>query len=177
MGCRYSRFARLAQTGSCGRPSPTLIQKTFLVFLLALCAAACSSPPSRAVVQVNRGFGELWDGFVAIAERQGYMMDRRDSDRGLRVFVSHWRENPAPFGMGSRTRLHGEFERPEDGSPGWQLRFYVQRQVVKDMRPGFEPNDDDWSDNGQDRTREDVILGQLRLRFGQELGVQPTYKQ
>ena len=46
------------------------------------------------------------------------------------------------------------------------LEFHVQRQVVKNMSPGFEPKERDWSDSGQDRTREDVLYGQIRLRFG-----------
>lgn len=151
------------------RPAPF----AFAVLLLG----ACSTPTDWAAVRVDRDFGELWESFVAIAERQGYMTDRRRTDRGLRVFVSHWRETPAPFGMGSRSRLHGEFERPEDGSDGWTLRFHVQQQKVTNMRAGFHPSERDWSDDGQDRTREDVILGQLRLRFGQELGLEPSYRR
>lgn len=145
-------------------------------------ATACATPPRWMDVVVDRPFGEIWDGFVAIAERQGYIMDRRASDRGLRQFVSHWRESPAPFGMGSRTRLHGKFGRPdptEDGHPvaGWKLEFRVERQVVKDMAPGFEPEESDWTDGGQDGTREEVLAGQLRLRFGQSLGVDPSFER
>jgi hypothetical protein len=84
--------------------------------------------------------------------------------------------------MGSRSRLVARFERPEpdrDGTveEGWMLEFHVQRQVVKNMSPGFNPQERDWSDSGQDRTREDVLYGQIRLRFGHELGVSPTYRQ
>jgi hypothetical protein len=152
------------------------------LLLLPLFAVACKAPNRWTPVTVDRPFGELWDGFVAIAERQGYIMDRRGSDRGLREFVSHWRESPAPFGMSNRTRLHGRFTRPQadeagEDVPGWKLEFYVQRQAVTNMKPGFEPKETDWSDSGQDQTREDVLLGQLRLRFGQDLGIDPSFRR
>lgn len=137
------------------------------------CGAA---PASWSTVEADVGFGEFWEGFASIAERQGYPIDFSQSDRGLRVYVSKWRTTPAPFAMGRRTRLHGRFERTAEGQPGWRLQFYVQNQSATDIGSGFEPEEDDWSDAGQDRLREDVLLGQLRLRFGQQLGIQPSYR-
>jgi hypothetical protein len=162
--------------------STARLSSVLLALGLAAISAGCTTPRSWAMVVVDRPFGEIWDGFVEIAERQGYAADLQETDRGLRKYTSRWREAPAPFGMGSRSRLVARFERPEPGPDGevlegWMLEFHVQRQVVKNMSPGFDPQERDWSDSGQDRTREDVLYGQIRLRFGHELGVSPTYRQ
>ncbi len=140
-----------------------------LVVVLPLALAGCSTPPKPVILETPTGFGELWEGFVDIAERSGYHLDLVNSDRGRRVFVSRWLERPAPFGMGNRTRLHGKFTQAETLPDGWRIEFWVERQIVKDISRGFEPHDEDWSAGGQDGAREEILASQFRMRFGRPL--------
>jgi hypothetical protein len=141
--------------------------------LAAAVLSGCSTPPKPVQLELPVAFGEAWEGFADIADRSGYRIDPNASDRGMRVFVSRWLERPAPFGKGNRTRVHGKFVRDERDGEFWRLEFWVERQVVKDISRGFEPEDPDWSAAGQDGNREEIMLGQLRLRFGKELGITP----
>lgn len=154
------------------------MRRLALACLAVSLAAACSSPPTPLELEVPLGFGETWEHFADVAERSGFRMDPVASDRGLRIFISRWRESPAPFGKGVRTRLQGRFERVEPkpehaGKELWRLEYFVERQIVTDISRGFEAEEDDWSDDGQDGEREQILLGQLRLRYGQALGIQP----
>ncbi len=149
--------------------------RTVLILSVLGLLTACASEPKWRTVDVKAPFGEAWNAFVDVGVTNGYrQFDGPDgTDRGMRVFVSTWRESPAPFRMSARTRLRGKFERPEGQDDAWQIRFYVQRQKVREIEAGFDPHEADWSDDGQDGDREDIILGQLRLRFGQDLGITP----
>ncbi len=149
----------------------TSILSSLLLLLASL--ASCTSPPKPLEIEVPLGFGEAWEHFVDVANRAGFRQDTGETDRGLRVFVSRWRESPAPFGKGSRTRLHGEFEQNQDAPDVWRLDFWVERQIVKDIAIGYDAQDKDWSAAGQDAEREQILLGQLRLRYGHELGILP----
>jgi hypothetical protein len=152
------------------------LRTALLIPLLAL-FAACSAPESWRSVEVDSSFGETWTAFGEIATTNGYRMDEDESDRGLRIFTSRWRASPAPFRKGARTRLHARFERPEDNADRWRIDFRVQRQTISDISGGFDPEEGDWDDGGQDAAREDVILGQLQIRFGQPLQVTPEYER
>lgn len=152
---------------------------TVLAAVLALAFAGCSSPPKPLELEIPLGFGETWEHFADIADRSGFRLDPSGTDRGLRVFVSRWRESPAPFGKGVRTRLHGAFEKVDERAnpsrrEAWRLEFWVERQTVTDISRGFEPRESDWVDQGQDREREQILMGQLRLRYGQELAIEPV---
>lgn len=142
------------------------------IFLLAGCAA----PIEWREVEHDQSFEHMWGRFTLIAANSGFPIDGVESDRGMKKFVSKWRGQAAAFGKSQRRRLHAEFERRES-EPGWRIRFHIQNQVVTDMAPGFGAVDADWSDRGQDATQEQILLGQLRLAFGQDLGIDPTFGQ
>lgn len=147
-----------------------------LSLLLSIVFAGCTAPTQWREFEHDAPFEDMWRGLVEIAEHHGFFTDAAASDRGERRFVSQWRELPAPFRRGYRDRLHAEFTRPEQ-RPGWYLRFWIEHQVVTDIARGFEAEEGDWKSAGQDTRREDVVLGQLRLRFGQELGVVPRQER
>lgn len=143
--------------------------------LVALLLASCASPVRWREVEHDAAFESMWNQLVRTATRSGYPANNNETDFGLKQYVSQWRSTPAPFRQGRRTRLHAEFERLDE-KPGWRIRFYMEQQKVTDIAIGFEPEEDDWSDNGQDPGKEDVLLGQLRLAFGQDLGIRPSFE-
>ena len=138
--------------------------------------AACSTNWNWRQVEADALFEDVWGEFAQIAARNGYPEDMSKTDRGQRKFVSRWRSITAPFRRSERTRVIGEFAKTE--AQHWQVRFYVERQTVGDMAKGFfDVSEADWSNAGQDRDKEDLMFGQLRLTFGQELGIQPSYRR
>lgn len=169
-------------------------------------AGACQAPPVWREVRTDEGFGRLWEEFEDVAVSQGFPADGEHTDRGLRVYRSKWRTIEAAFGNAERTRLHAEFEleevtdeQAEDsrkaaeergemgleplypvleaGSERWLMRFRVERQEIHTIGKGLNPVEDDWSGAGNDDPKELRILGMLRLRLGQPLGLDPSYRQ
>jgi len=158
------------------KPVPT-VPAVPAVLPLLLGLAACASSPSWRSVTHDAPFEDIWVQFVQIAAANGYALDEAETDRGQRIFVSTWRTVPASFRGASRSRVHARFERPEGETSGWMIEFYVEKQSVDDPKLSFDPIDADWDDAGQDGQREDILLGQTRLAFGQDLGLEPSYRQ
>ena len=154
-----------------------MLKPICLLALTAILTGGCLTGGDYVRVDVENGqFEDLWNQFVRIAQTNGCMPNPSETDRGQRVYVSAWIENPAPFGKGFRTRLHARFNRPEDQTKGWVLEFYVQRQIVDDFANSWEPAEDDWSDEGQDVQRQRILLAQTRLAYGLELGMKADYR-
>ncbi|MBK8974703.1 MAG: hypothetical protein IPM29_02145 [Planctomycetes bacterium] len=145
--------------------------------LLALLLAGCTAPASWRTVDSPLPFGDLWEQFTDVAWRQGYDEDPARTDRGTRVFVSKWRTREAAFGQAVRTRLHGKFTKLPDDGAGWRLEFRVEKQDIQTIGKGLNPAEADWDAAGQDAGLEDRLFGMLRLRLGQELGIQPSYER
>lgn len=143
---------------------------------LLVLTMSCGTSYQWRELQDPSDFDLVWTRFVDIATVSGYAADPLETDRGLRKFASRWREQPAPFRMGRRTRIVAEFERRED-EPGWTVRFAIPMQAIDSIEAGFEPREEDWADRGQDFEREEIMLGQLRLAYGQDLGIRPTYER
>ncbi|MCA8943498.1 MAG: hypothetical protein KDB80_13120 [Planctomycetes bacterium] len=151
--------------------------KNYGFVAFALLCAACAAPVQWREIDREDSLDSIWEQFAQMASTSGFMPDAK-TDRGLRRYVSKWRHVPGPtlFRPG-RVRLHGEFERPDSGA-GWKVRFYVEKQVVKDIGVSTQSTtEDDWSDAGQDVTKEEILLGKLRVRFGQAVGVTPTHER
>jgi hypothetical protein len=144
-----------------------------LVVVGLVLVAACSSPPTWRAVEHRAPLEDLWARLLRVVEVHGFVTDAALTDRGERTYTSKWRTSAVPFGKGQRTRLHARFERPEERADTWRLEYWVERQTVGDFAKSFEPEEQDWSAAGQDREREDIIFGQLRLVLGQDIGVSP----
>lgn len=158
----HSWFAR-ARVAAAWRRRASLACGVAAVALLAACANTrrdwqeVASPPAP--------FEEVWDAVRNTAQVNQYTEDTRASDRGLGVFQTRWKTAELPFGRGRRSRLRAEIERVEEAPNGWLVRFYVERQTVRDIGRSLFPEEDDWSADGQDRDTEVRLLRQLQLRF------------
>ena len=163
-----------------GRPSSTrsrCVPQLVLCALVALVVAGCSGPKAWREVDSDRGFGDVWNSFEQIADQAGYRADVSATDRGRREFVSRWRVADGGLRGAERTRLHARFTRPDDEPELWRLEFYIERETAGDMKSRLDPEEGDWESAGQDGLREEVMLGQLRLEFGQDLGIRPSYQR
>ncbi len=143
------------------RSSSELSCLPLLCILLAL-TSSCGTTFQWRSIEKEQPFEELWFEVARLAGSHGFPPNHAQTDRGKRVYVSVWREYPAPFRFGRRSRFKARFLPQHDGS-GWLIEFHIQQQMVKDIARGFEAREEDWSDSGQDFGREATILGQLRL--------------
>jgi hypothetical protein len=149
------------------RPAPALAgPRALLSLALLLLAAACGTPRLewRDLELGERDFEQVWTVFDAVSRQTGHP-PATETDRGLRVYVSRWRERALGFGRTRRTRVRGEFDRDE-GSRAWNLRYLVEAQRVDDMARSLEPGPDDWEAAGQDAELEQRIDAQMRYRLG-----------
>ncbi len=109
-------------------------------------------------------FGECYDGLVFIANRDGFSPDSLACDRGNGVWQSRWRERQIGLGRPGRYRLRAEILIDEgSAADGWPVRYAIEQQKVKDLRQSLQPQERDWSPDGQDRERE-VIFGEKLVR-------------
>lgn len=85
--------------------------------------------------------------------------------------MSRWREVTPGFGQSMRQRVRAELveQKGEGDAVVWQVRLCVERERVKDLAHSLQPREEDWSSDGQDQELEQIIVTQLRLRFGDPL--------
>lgn len=140
-------------------------------------ASGCAAPVHWRSVEHESTFEQVWEQFERTASVGGFARDRSDTDIGNKVYVSRWRVRHGSFRQRRRSRLHAEFERVEEQASAWRVRFHIERQKLDNMAAGFETEEEDWADDGQDSEREEFLLAQLRLAFGQEIGIEPTYRR
>ncbi len=134
-----------------------------LVALVAL--VGCAAPRHWQELDVgDRDFEQVWTTFAEISRKTGHPAGS-ETDRGLREFVSRWRERPLPFGKSRRTRVHGKFERDET-TRAWLVSYRVEAQRVKDFARAMEPSPDDWVAAGQDDQLEQLIGAQMQTQLG-----------
>lgn len=115
-------------------------------------------------------FEQVWSEVQAVAALHGYQRDPKVTDDGLRIYQSKWKTRTFGFGNTERTRVRAEVERPKDKPTGWLVRFYVERQTVKDFAKAMDPEEKDWSSNGQHKGVEELMDAQLRRRLALETG-------
>ena len=111
-------------------------------------------------------FEDVWRGVSRSAFANYYEEDPLECDRGLGVFSTRWHSLAGGFRRSKRTRLHVEIGRAPEDKPGWLVRFYVERQTVHDMASEEQPDEGDWSSDGQEAGMEQTLLYQMRLWFG-----------
>jgi len=110
-------------------------------------------------------FGEAWEGFTRIATaRDGWRVDEAATDRGNGVWQSRWKKREMERNFPIRNRLKMEFFM-DDGSreKGWLMRYVIEQEKCKDLRRHSNPQEDDWSADGQDNEGE-AILGERLVR-------------
>ncbi len=149
-----------------------------LVFALAMAMfSSCSAPMNDVVFSTDSPKSEVWRRFKKVASSNQFSEDVGESDEGKGLFISKWNTFVAPFGLSKRSRLQAYFERSQGAdASGWTIYYHIEKQEVDDISKSFEVNEDDWSAAGQDRTREEIMLGQLRISFGQDLGITPKFE-
>lgn len=131
-----------------------------IFLLLLLCA--CGSTATWRSVEKNLPFEDLWLELMRLGQLHGFPPDIGETDRGKRVYLSRWREYPAPFRYGRRSRLHVKFANFGERDD-WRIEFYIEQQIIGNLGTGFEAKEGDWKDSGQDFQREEVMMNQLRL--------------
>lgn len=119
-------------------------------------------------------YEDAWSAVERIVEVDGFRTDEGSSDRGLRRYQTRWRSRVGGgFGPGarsSRTRVRAEFDPLEETTtPGWRLRYCVERQQVLDVAKTMNPDEEDWESAGQDLQMEQRLAAKLRLRLGKPL--------
>ncbi|MHC5063389.1 MAG: hypothetical protein ACYTG5_05390 [Planctomycetota bacterium] len=130
-----------------------------ILLLLASCGFTTATWRS---VDKDLPFEDLWLELGRLGQLHGFPPDLGQTDRGNRVYVSRWREYPAPFRFGRRSRLHAKFTNRGERDK-WRLEFYIEEQVIGNLGRGFEAKEEDWKAAGQDLQREEVMMSQLRL--------------
>ncbi len=142
-----------------------------LLFLLAT-GGCVQTFAYRELDLPDKSFGEIWLGLQQVTRKMGYAADRNVTDRGKRVFQSTW-ETRLVFHNASRHRLRVEVERVGPDMPGWRVRCHAEKQRVGTIGRSLSPREEDWEPAGQEITREEEFMGQLRGQLGLAI-VAPT---
>lgn len=130
-------------------------------FLLASCSMV---KDWREIRTAPMSYGQCFDGLSYVANGDGFTADLIESDRGLGIYQSRWRQLPLALNRPGRYRLYAEVLLDEgSATAGWTIRYVIEQQKVKDLRKSLEPQEDDWSDDGQNRERE-TIFGEKLVR-------------
>ncbi|MEM7203372.1 MAG: hypothetical protein AAF628_24125 [Planctomycetota bacterium] len=141
----------------------SILRRLGAAALLLLAGGCAAEREWRDVPLGDVAFEDAWDAVETAAAVDGFALNLASSDRGLRVLETNWRERAMPFRGSVRRRIHAEFDRGE--AAGWNVRFYAEKQTVTDMAKGFEPEDEDWVEDGQDADLEERIAAKLMLKF------------
>lgn len=110
---------------------------------------------------------EVYDGIEFTATRAGLTAAAADSDRGLGVWQSRWRDRYVEgVARPGRYRLRCEILIDEGSAEkGWVVRYHVEQQKVKDLTKSRDPAEGDWSSDGQDQESEFLFGSRLALRL------------
>lgn len=129
-----------------------------------LCAGCGTIIDWREVKSDPMTVAECYDGFVYIANKNGFAADTAACDRGLGTWQSRWRQKALDLGRPARYRLRAEILFDESSAElGWTIRYAIQQEKVKDLRHSVNPGPSDWSADGQYGEKE-VILGEQLAR-------------
>ncbi|HMQ24281.1 MAG TPA: hypothetical protein PKE00_17460 [Planctomycetota bacterium] len=147
--------------------------------LVTLGAASCASGlhEDRELAVDDLPIDILWSICLDAAQTE-FRIDPAQMDIGKRSFVTRWRKDVRPLGMGVRRRAQFRIERrtegsrehnPEAGVP--TILYWVERQRYGDMSTPLEPKEDEWDDAGQDGEVERRLYRHLTIRIDQARGV------
>jgi hypothetical protein len=135
--------------------------------LLLACLPACGTSHDWRVIDAPaHSFATVYDAVGELAVSDGFRPDPAVCDRGLGIWQSRWRNRTLGLGRAGRSRLHAEIQKPREDFKGWQLRFYVEAELVQDLDRALDPNEGDWSSAGQDGEREMIFAERVRSRLG-----------
>lgn len=135
-----------------------------LLSLLAL--SACST--SYEWVEFRTGpttQADVYDAIDQLARADGFGPST-ESDRGLAIWISRWRVQQLGLGRPGRIRLNAEILLDESSpKEGFTIRYYFERQKVKELKHSQNPQEEDWSSDGQDQEREYLFGEKLKRRL------------
>lgn len=153
------------------RRAPSLLRRALFTALAVLSACASTYRDWQDLGVRPQAFQDLWDAVAEVSTRHGMPPHVRQTDRGRGQFTSRWREVTPGFGQTMRQRVRAELieQKGEADAVVWQVRLCVERERVKDLAHSLRPREEDWSSDGQDQELEQIIVTQLRLRFGDPL--------
>lgn len=115
-------------------------------------------------------YGDCYEGLLFIAKNDGFTVDVNGTDRGMGTLQSKWRMRQLSLGRPGRYRLVAEIDVDKGSAQtGWLVRFAIEQQLVKDLRRSTQPEEEDWSKNGQDGEREAIFGEKLQRRIGKPL--------
>lgn len=110
---------------------------------------------------------QVYDAVEFLARTDGFSASESQCDRGLGTWTSRWRFRQMGLGRPGRFRLISELMLDEGSNEtGWIIRFLVEQQMVKDLVKSRDPQEDDWTDDGQDTEREYLFAQRLARRLG-----------
>lgn len=146
------------------------MRPTHLLALVAPFFASCGITHDwRELQTAPMTFGECYDGLLFLAKNDGFTIDAAASDRGLGTLQSRWRHRQLGLNRPGRYRLIAEVMIDEGSAQqGWPVRYVIMQEKVKDLRKSMEPQESDWSGDGQDRERETIFGERLVRRLGQK---------
>jgi len=136
-----------------------------LLLLFSLLASCSSVRDWRELETEPMSLGQVWNGFTQIATaRDGWRVDESASDRGNGFWQSRWKKREMERNFPIRNRLKMEIFL-DDGSreQGWLIRYVIEQEKCEDLRRHANPQEDDWSADGQDNEGE-AILGERLVR-------------
>ncbi|MBK8100306.1 MAG: hypothetical protein IPK26_24660 [Planctomycetes bacterium] len=145
-----------------------MLPRCQLLLWLLLWLPACSTAKKWQEVQSGpMTLAEVYDGIEQTAVGDGLAASAPDSDRGLGIWQSRWRERYlGGVARPGRYRLRCEILIDEGtAEKGWVVRYHVERQKVSDLTRSRDPAENDWSSDGQDQESEFLFGSRLALRL------------
>lgn len=134
-----------------------------MCFLFAACGTIIDW---REIKSDPMPLAECYDGFVYIADKDGFAADTAACDRGLGTWQSRWRQRQIGLGRAGRYRLRAEILIDEGSTEhGWTIRYAIEQEKVKDLRHSLDPGPSDWSPDGQWGERESLLGEKLARRL------------
>ena len=136
-----------------------------LLLLFSLLASCSSVRDWRELETEPMSLGQVWNGFTQIATaRNGWRVDESVTDRGNGLWQSRWKKREMERNFPIRNRLKLEIFLDEGSrEKGWLIRYVIEQEKCNDLRRHSNPQEDDWSPDGQD-TEGEAILGERLVR-------------
>jgi hypothetical protein len=110
-------------------------------------------------------FDQLWSAAEESVVASGHAIDFQATDRIERRMTSRWRTRLDAFGKGQRTRAQVRIFTDANDNKKHELEYHIERQANKEMSRFDRPRESDWSDNGQDQGREELLRQHLEMRL------------
>jgi hypothetical protein len=150
-----------------------LLGLAFLPFVFASCGTVYHW---QEIQTQPMTIGAVYDAVEFIAGGAGFA-SAPECDRGLGIWTSRWRPRSLQLGRPGRFRLKVEILVDKGSAKdGWLIRYLVEQEKVKDLKKSKNPEEKDWSNDGQYQEREATFGDALerRLRGAEGVRVQPA---